>query len=96
MAELYGKRDGYCRGKGGSMHVTAMDVGVIGSNPVVGAGLPIAAGVGLSFKMKKTDRVCACFFGDGASNQGAFHEALNFAAIWKLPVIFICEKKNGQ
>ena len=91
MAELYGKKDGYCGGKGGSMHVTAMDIGVIGSNPVVGAGLPIAVGVGLSLKMKKTDRVCACFFGDGASNQGTFHEAVNFAAIWKLPVVFVCE-----
>ncbi|MGA3406587.1 MAG: thiamine pyrophosphate-dependent dehydrogenase E1 component subunit alpha [Candidatus Bathyarchaeia archaeon] len=91
LAELYGKKDGYCGGKGGSMHATAMDIGVVGANPIVGAGFPIAAGVGLSFKMMRTDRVCVCFFGDGASNEGAFHEGLNFASIWKLPVIFVCE-----
>jgi pyruvate dehydrogenase E1 component alpha subunit len=91
MAELYGKKDGYCGGKGGSMHAAAMDIGVVGANPIVGSGFPIAAGVGLSFKMMKTDRVCACFFGDGASNQGSFHEGMNFASIWKLPVIFVCE-----
>jgi len=91
MAELYGKETGYCRAKGGSMHVTATDIGMIGANPVVGAGIPIAAGVALSIKMRNTKQVCACFFGDAASNQGTFHEGLNFAAIWKLPVIFVCE-----
>jgi pyruvate dehydrogenase E1 component alpha subunit len=91
MAELYGKRDGYCRGKGGSMHAADFRINVLGANPIVGAGIPIAAGVGLSIKRRKTNQVCACFFGDGASNQGAFHEVLNLAALWKLPVIFICE-----
>jgi len=91
MAELYGKKDGYCRGKGGSMHAAAFDIRMIGANPIVGAGIPIAAGLGLSIKMRKTDQVCACFFGDGASNQGTFHEGINFAAIWKLPVVFVCE-----
>ena len=91
MAELYGKRDGYCGGKGGSMHAADFSINMLGANPIVGAGIPIAAGVGLSIKRRKTDQVCACFFGDGASNQGAFHEGLNFAALWKLPVIFVCE-----
>jgi len=91
MAELYGKRDGYCGGKGGSMHAADFSIHMLGANPIVGAGIPIAAGVGLSIKRRKTNQVCACFFGDGASNQGTFHEGLNFAAIWKLPVIFVCE-----
>jgi pyruvate dehydrogenase E1 component alpha subunit len=91
MAELYGKATGYCKAKGGSMHLTACDIGVVGANPIVAAGIPIAAGVGLSIKMRRTDQVCACFFGDGASNQGAFHEGLNFAALWQLPVVFVCE-----
>jgi TPP-dependent pyruvate/acetoin dehydrogenase alpha subunit len=91
MAELYGKATGYCRGKGGSLSLTASQIGIVGSNAIVAAGIPIAAGVGLSIKMRNADQVCACFFGDGASNQGAFHEGLNFAALWKLPTVFVCE-----
>ena len=91
MAEILGKRTGYCRGKGGSMHIADFSVGVLGATAVVGAGIPIAAGAGLSIKLRKTDQVAACFFGDGASNQGTFHEGINMAAIWKLPVIFVCE-----
>ena len=91
MAEILGKKTGYCEGKGGSMHIADFDVGMLGATAVVGAGLPIAMGAGLSMKLKGTDNVVACFFGDGASNQGTFHEAINMAAIWKLPVIFVCE-----
>lgn len=91
MAEILGKRTGYCRGKGGSMHIADFSVGVLGATAVVGAGIPIAVGAGLSIKLRKTDQVAACFFGDGASNQGTFHEGINMAAIWKLPVIFVCE-----
>ncbi|MEM2953288.1 MAG: pyruvate dehydrogenase (acetyl-transferring) E1 component subunit alpha [Candidatus Bathyarchaeia archaeon] len=91
MAEILGKRTGYCKGKGGSMHIADFSLGVLGATAVVGAGIPIAAGAGLSIKLRKTDQVVACFFGDGASNQGTFHEGINMAAIWKLPVIFVCE-----
>jgi len=91
MAEILGKKTGYCKGKGGSMHIADFSIGVLGATAVVGAGIPIAAGVGLSIKLKKTDQVVACFFGDGASNQGTFHEGINMAAIWQLPVIFVCE-----
>lgn len=91
MAEILGKKTGYCKGKGGSMHIADFNVGMLGATAVVGAGLPIAVGAGLSIKLKGTDNVVACFFGDGASNQGTFHEAINMAAIWKLPVIFVCE-----
>ena len=91
MAEILGKKTGYCKGKGGSMHIADFNVGMLGATAVVGAGLPIAMGAGLSMKLRGTDKVVACFFGDGASNQGTFHEAINMAAIWKLPVIFICE-----
>jgi len=91
MAELLGKKTGYCKGKGGSMHVADASVGILGATAVVGSGIPIAVGAGLSCKLRKTDQVVACFFGDGASNQGTFHEGLNMAAIWKLPVIFVCE-----
>ena len=91
MAELLGKRTGYCKGKGGSMHVADARVGILGATAVVGSGIPIAVGAGLSCKLRKTDQVVACFFGDGASNNGTFHESLNMAAIWKLPVIFVCE-----
>jgi pyruvate dehydrogenase E1 component alpha subunit len=91
MAEILGKKTGYCKGKGGSMHIANFDVGMLGATAVVGAGLPIAMGAGLSIKLRGNDSVVACFFGDGASNQGTFHEALNMAAIWKIPVIFICE-----
>jgi len=91
MAEILGKKTGYCKGKGGSMHIADFKVGMLGATAVVGAGLPIAMGAGLSIKLRRTDNVVACFFGDGASNQGTFHEAINMAAVWKLPVIFVCE-----
>lgn len=94
MAELYGKKTGYCKGKGGSMHIADFSIGVLGANGVVGGGLPIAVGAGLGIKMKETSQVVVAFFGDGASNTGAFHESLNFASIFKLPVIFINE--NNQ
>lgn len=91
MAEILGKKTGYCKGKGGSMHIADFSSGMLGATAVVGAGLPIAAGAGLSIKLRKTDQVVACFFGDGASNQGTFHEAINMASIWNLPVLFVCE-----
>jgi pyruvate dehydrogenase E1 component alpha subunit len=91
MAEILGRKAGYCKGKGGSMHIADFSIGMLGATAVVGAGLPIATGAGLSIKLRRTDQVVACFFGDGASNQGTFHEAINMAAIWKLPVLFVCE-----
>lgn len=91
MAEVLGKRTGYCKGKGGSMHIADFSVGMLGATAVVGAGIPIAAGAGLSIKLRGTDQVVACFFGEGASNQGTFHEGINMAAIWALPVVFVCE-----
>jgi len=91
MAELFARTTGCCRAKGGSMHVGDIDVGMVPAIAIVGAGIPIAAGIGLAFKRLGTDRAVACFFGDGASNEGAFHEGLNVAAIWDLPVIFVCE-----
>jgi pyruvate dehydrogenase E1 component alpha subunit len=91
MAEILGKRTGYCKGKGGSMHIADFSVGMLGATAVVGAGIPIATGAGLSIKLRKTDQVAVCFFGDGASNQGTFHEGLNLAAVWRLPVLFVCE-----
>jgi pyruvate dehydrogenase E1 component alpha subunit len=94
MAELYAKATGYCGGKGGSMHIADMALGIIGANGIVGAGLPIAVGSGLSAKLQGRDQVTVCFFGDGAANQGTFHESLNLAAVWKLPVVFVCEH-NG-
>ena len=94
MAELYGKETGYCKGKGGSMHIADASKGILGANGIVGAGHNIAVGAGLSASVRGTDQVCACFFGDGSTNQGTFHEAMNLAAIWKLPVIFVCENNN--
>jgi len=91
FAELFGKASGYCRGKGGSMHIADFSLGILGANGVVGGGFPIAVGAGLSIQLRKTDQVVAVFFGDGAANRGTFHEAANMAAIWKLPVIFVCE-----
>lgn len=91
MAEILGKETGYCKGKGGSMHIADFSIGMLGATAVVGAGIPIAVGAGLSIKLRKTSQVAACFFGDGASNQGTFHEGINMAAIWQLPVIFVCE-----
>ena len=94
MAELYGRASGYCRGRGGSMHIADFSRGICGANGIVGAGMPIANGIALAQVLRGTGRVCLCFFGDGASNQGTFHEALNLASIWRLPVVFICE--NNQ
>lgn len=91
MAELFGKATGYCKGKGGSMHIADMDIGIMGANGIVGGGFPIAPGLAFSAKEKNTDKVAVCFFGDGASNQGSFHESLNISAVWKLPVIYVCE-----
>lgn len=94
MAEFLGKAVGYCRGRGGSMHIADVEGGNLGANGIVAGGLPLSTGVGLSLRMQRTDRVCLAFFGDGAANEGAFHEALNLAAIWNLPVVYVCE--NNQ
>jgi len=94
MAELFGKKTGYCKGKGGSMHIADIDIGILGANGIAGGGLPIAVGAGLSIKLRKTDQAAVCFFGDGASNNGTFHESLNLASLHKVPVIFVCE--NNQ
>ena len=91
MAELFGKATGYCRGKGGSMHIANVDLGILGANGIVGAGIPIAVGSALASKIQGTDEVTLCFFGDAASNQGTFHEAVNMASAWKLPCVFLCE-----
>lgn len=91
MAELFGKKDGYCNGKGGSMHIADRSKGMLGANGIVGAGQNIAVGAGLTCQYNNTDNICACFFGDASTNQSTFHEALNLASIWKLPVVFICE-----
>lgn len=91
MAELLGRATGYCGGKGGSMHVSDIAAGILGANGIVGAGLPIAVGAAMSSKMQRTGRVSVSFFGDGGANAGVAHEAMNIAAIWKLPVIFVCE-----
>lgn len=91
MAELFGKSTGYCKGKGGSMHIADASKGILGANGIVGAGHNIAVGAGLSAKYRGTDQVCACFFGDASTNQGTFHESLNLASVWKLPVVFVCE-----
>jgi len=91
MCEMFGKEEGCCRGKGGAMHTGDINVGVIPSNAIVGGNLPIAAGIALSCKLQKTNQVVVCFMGDGATNEGAFHESLNAAAVWKLPVIYVCE-----
>lgn len=91
MAELFGKATGYCKGKGGSMHIADATKGILGANGIVGAGHNISVGAGLSIKHRGTNQVCICFFGDGSTNQGTFHEALNMASIWKLPVVFVCE-----
>ena len=94
VAELMGKATGVCNGKGGSMHIADVDKGMLGANGIVGGGLPLACGAGLTAKVQGKGAVAISFFGDGASNQGTFHESLNLAAIWKLPVIFVCEN-NG-
>lgn len=94
MAEIMGKEAGYCRGKGGSMHIADMAVGILGANGIVGGSFGIATGAGLSAKMRHTDQVTVCFFGDGAANQGILLETVNMATVWNLPVIYICE--NNQ
>lgn len=91
MCEMFGKADGCCGGKGGAMHTGDVSVGALTANAIVGGNLPIAAGVALAFQMQGKDNVVVCFFGDGATNEGAFHETLNAAAIWKLPVVYVCE-----
>lgn len=91
MAELLGKQEGYCKGKGGSMHIADLTRGNLGANGIVGGGIPIAVGAGITTKMKKIDRAVVCFFGDGALNEGSFHESVNLASIWDLPVLFVCE-----
>jgi len=93
-AEFFGKETGYCRGRGGSMHIADVEGGNLGANGVVAGGIPLAVGVGLSLRLQKSDRIVLGFFGDGAVNSGPFHESLNMAAIWNLPVVFICE--NNQ
>ena len=94
MAELFGKATGYCKGKGGSMHIADFDIGMLGAIGIVGGGMPIAVGAGLSAWYNNSDRVSICFFGDGAANEGSFHESLNLASALTLPVIFVCE--NNQ
>ena len=94
MAELYGKADGYSKGKGGSMHIADISKGIIGANGIVGAGIPIAVGTAYAQKYRNQDAVTAAFFGDGASNRGTFHESLNMAAVLNLPVIFVCENNH--
>lgn len=91
MAELLGKVTGYCKGKGGSMHIADFSKGILGANGVVGGGIPIAVGAALASQYANTGQVVLCFFGDGALNQGSFHEAANLAAIWELPIVFVCE-----
>jgi len=91
MAELYGKETGYCKGKGGSMHIADFSIGILGANGIVGGGIPIATGTALASQYLEDGRVTVCFFGDGASNQGGFHESLNLASLWKLPVVYVCE-----
>lgn len=91
MAELLGKETGYCKGKGGSMHIADLDVGNLGANGIVAAGLPLGTGAALASKMKGEGYVVLCFFGDGATNEGAFHEAVNLASVWDLPMVFFCE-----
>jgi len=91
MAELFGKATGYCKGKGGSMHIADTDLGILGANGIVGAGITIAGGAALSARRRGTDQVVVCFMGDGASNRGTFHEGINLAAVWQLPVIYVIE-----
>lgn len=92
MAELYGRATGYCKGKGGSMHITDMSIGMLGANGIVSGGIPIAVGAAYgAAKLRHTDQAAVAFFGDGATNEGPFHEALNMASAWKLPVVFACE-----
>ena len=94
MAELLGRRSGYCKGKGGSMHIADLNLNNLGANGIVGGGVGIATGAALTCKLRKNNKMSLCFFGDGASNQGVFHESINIASVWNLPVIYFCE--NNQ
>ena len=94
MAEIFGRSTGYCKGKGGSMHIVSYDLGILGANGIVGAGIPIATGAALASSFRNNEAVAVSFFGDGASNEGTFHESLNLASLWKLPVIYVCQN-NG-
>src|SRR5690606_13460555 len=94
MAELMGRATGCCQGRGGSMHLTDVSIGLLGENAIVAAGMPIASGAALSAQIAGLDRVAVAFFGEGATNQGVFHETLNLAAVWNLPVIFFCENNR--
>lgn len=91
MAELLGKHTGYCGGRGGTQHLCAVDLGFLGTTGITGGNIPIATGIALALKLKKKKQIVLCFFGDGASNQGTFHESLNMASLWKLPIIYMCE-----
>jgi pyruvate dehydrogenase E1 component alpha subunit len=93
-AELMAKKTGYCKGKGGSMHIADLSTGNIGANGIVGGSIPIATGAALGLKLKRSKNVVVCFFGEGASNEGSFHESINLASVWKLPVIFVCENNK--
>lgn len=92
MAELLGRESGYCKGKGGSMHIADLDIGILGANGIVGGGIGLAAGAALACKYRDDGRVAVCFFGDGALNQGVFYETVNMAALWNLPIIYVCER----
>jgi pyruvate dehydrogenase E1 component alpha subunit len=94
MAELLGRATGYCKGKGGSMHIADLDLGILGANGIVGGGISIAAGAAFAARYRKDGKVCVCFFGDGAINQGNFHETANMAGLWKLPLIYVCERNR--
>jgi TPP-dependent pyruvate/acetoin dehydrogenase alpha subunit len=94
MAELLARDNGYCRGRGGSMHIADVSKGNLGANAIVAGGIPIATGAALALKMQGSDKVALCFFGDGATSEGAFHEAVNLAAIWNLPVVYLCENNH--
>jgi TPP-dependent pyruvate/acetoin dehydrogenase alpha subunit len=94
MAELFGRVDGYCKGKGGSMHIADFSIGMLGANGIVAGGMPIACGAALAAQLEGSGGVAACFFGDGATGEGEFHESLNIASLWKLPLIFVCENNR--
>src|SRR5881396_3539226 len=94
MAELYGRATGYCKGKGGSMHIADFAVGMLGANGIVAGGFGLATGAGWAAQLRKSGQAAVCFFGDGAANRGPFHENINIAAVWKLPVVYVCE--NNQ
>jgi len=97
MAELFGRETGVCHGRGGSMHIADFSVGMLGANAIVAGGIPLATGVGLAIQLKQTNQVIAGFFGESASNRGPFHEGINLAAVWHLPVLFVCENNQfGQ